>query len=192
MRLDLVRHLPALVAPGTCYGRSEVACASPDASALAAFRATLGGAHVLSSPSRRCLELARALAPDVHTDARLLEIDFGAWEQRAFDALERAAIDAWAAAPWDFVPPGGESAACMAARVDAALDDVLALRASHTVVVAHGGPLRVILGRLLRAPREAWLGASFEPGDVVSLHLEPDPDRPARVFARRSLRSTGG
>jgi alpha-ribazole phosphatase len=188
VRLDLVRHLPAHVAPGTCYGRSDVACAHADPAALATYRARLASAQVISSPARRCADLARRLASDPRLDPRLLEIDFGRWELQAFDAIDRAAIDAWAAAPWDFVPPDGESASQMARRVVAALDDILRLDALHVVVVAHGGPLRVMLGTLLRAPRAHWLGLAFEPGDVVSLDLD-DADR---GFARMSLKPAGG
>lgn len=187
MRLDLVRHLPARLAPGTCYGRSDVACAEPHATALARLRDDLGCARVISSPARRCAELARALADEVQFDERLLEIDFGDWELRAFDTIDRADIDAWAAAPWDFVPPGGESAAQMAIRARIALDRILQLEALHVVVVAHGGPLRVMLGTLLRQPRAQWLGLSFDPGDVVCLRIDDDGDRTARVIARISL-----
>lgn len=187
MRLDLVRHLPAQLAPGTCYGRSEVACAQADAAALASFRADLGSSRAISSPSRRCSDLARALVQEPDHDPRLLEIDFGQWELCAFDAIDRSAIDAWAEAPWDFVPPGGESASHMAARVSAALDEILRLDAPRIIVVAHGGPLRVMLGTLLRRPRTDWLGLLFEPGDVVSLSLGES----TQMLARMSLRSAG-
>lgn len=188
MRLDLVRHLPARIAPGICYGRSEVDCAEPDAAAFASLRVDRESAHVISSPSRRCADLARALMPDPRFDPRLLEIDFGQWELRAFDTIDRAAIDAWAAAPWDFVPPGGESAAQMASRVLAALDDIRRFDAPRVVVVAHGGPLRVLLGSVLRRPRAEWLGLAFEPGDVVSVDL----GEPSQVLGRMSLRSSPG
>lgn len=188
MRLDLLRHLPARVAPGTCYGRSDVTCGEPDAARLARYRDTLGSAsRVIASPSRRCASLAHALSPSAQFDERLLEIDFGRWELRAFDAIDRADLDAWAAAPWDFVPPGGESAAQMAARVDGALDGILRIDAPRVVVVAHGGPLRVMLGTLLRLPRARWLALAFEPGDVVSLQVGDDLDRAATVKSRASL-----
>ena len=191
MRLDLVRHLPARVAAGICYGRSDVACVEPDALRLARYRDELGSASsVIASPSRRCASLAQELSPNAQFDERLLEIDFGRWELRAFDAIDRADIDAWAAAPWDFVPPGGESAAQMAQRVHSALDEILRIDAPHVVVVAHGGPLRVMLGRLQHQPRSLWLGLSFEPGDVVSLHV--DLQKSATLVGRTSLRAHPG
>lgn len=187
MRLHLIRHPPALVAPGTCYGRSEVPCAPADPDALASWRARLDRARVISSPSRRCADLAQSLASEVRFDPRLLEIDFGEWEQRAFDSIDRAAIDAWAADPWGFVPPGGESAAKMAGRVLEALHEIRASGAHEIVVVAHGGPLRVMLGTLLQQPRTEWLALDFEPADVVSLQVD---EGPALVLARMSLRSS--
>jgi len=41
------------------------------------------------------------------------------------------------------------------------------------VVVAHGGPLRVIAGHLLGLPPERWLGLDFGCGQVTRLDLEP-------------------
>lgn len=188
MRLDLVRHLPARVAAGICYGRSDVACVEPDALRLARYRDELGSAsRVIASPSRRCASLAHALSSGVQFDERLLEIDFGEWELRAFDTIDRADIDAWAVAPWDFVPPGGESAAQMARRAVAALDDILRIDVPRVVVVAHGGPLRVMLGTLLRRPRAQWLDLAFEPGDVVSLQVGDDAERNGVPIDRLSL-----
>lgn len=194
MQLHLVRHLPVQVAAGTCYGRSDLPAAAPDDDAVQTLRAQLGEprhCRVFSSPSSRCAQLARRIAPHadaLQLDPRLQEIDFGAWELRAFDDIGREAIEAWAAAPWDFVPPGGESAQAMSARVLAALRDIRVQPAAVTVIVAHGGPLRVILGQLLRLPRRDWLALAFEPGAVVSLQLGDAADlQAAQTLARRSL-----
>ena len=40
------------------------------------------------------------------------------------------------------------------------------------VVVAHGGPLRVITGHLLGLPAERWLGLDFACGQVTRLDVE--------------------
>ena len=148
MRVALVRHPPALVAAGVCYGRNDLALAPDDGMALATIRAALGafGGVVWSSPARRCQEIAAGLTPSPRLDDRLLELDFGEWEGRAWDDLPRAALDRWAADPLGFAAPGGESGAALVTRVTAfhaAIHD-----GGDCVVVAHGGPLRV-LGALL-------------------------------------------
>jgi alpha-ribazole phosphatase len=44
--------------------------------------------------------------------------------------------------------------------------------AGPVVVVAHGGPLRVIAGHLLGLPPERWLGLDFGCGQATRLDLE--------------------
>lgn len=175
MRLDLIRHLPVRLDAGICYGRSDVPAHAPDPASLRELRRQIAGASFcISSPASRCANLARALFDDaqVRLDARLCEIDFGDWELRAFDAIERSAIDAWAQQPWTFRPPGGESAQAMSLRVLDMLDTLRRDAPAHTVILAHGGPLRVVLGHALGLAREHWLALPMAPGDVVSLRFE--------------------
>lgn len=146
MKLHLVRHLAPLVAPGTCYGRTDLAVPA-QALALAAppLRAVLPpDAPVLSSPMRRCVSLAAALAPEVRYDARLVELDFGSWEMRAWDTIPRAEIDAWAADVARYRPGGGESVTDMAERIAAFYADLMRENWSDVVIVCHAGAMRLL------------------------------------------------
>jgi alpha-ribazole phosphatase len=172
MRLLLMRHGPVDVAPGICYGVSDVA-ALPFGSATLALP---DDAHIVSSTSSRCRDLALSLADGrraVHLDARLREIDFGEWELLRYDEIDRALIDAWAAAPWTFLPPGGESADAMSVRVVAAFEEAVRRArdagSEALVVVSHGGPLRVMRGSVLGLPREQWLGFDWPFGMLLEL-----------------------
>ncbi|OIR08209.1 alpha-ribazole phosphatase [mine drainage metagenome] len=150
MAVILVRHTSVNIAPGICYGVSEVPLADTfQTEAERVHRALpLGPRLVVSSPSKRCLSLARVLAGDgpVATDPRLHELNFGAWEGRHWDDLPRADVDAWSA---DFVnraPPGGESFTQLAARAEACLADLLQRHSGETLVlVTHGGVIRALL-----------------------------------------------
>ncbi|MGC4406208.1 histidine phosphatase family protein [Methyloversatilis sp. MC4-4] len=172
-RLWLVRHPPVAVERGICYGRSDVALAAPVAAAAATLRGELPvGATILSSPLRRCAELARALSDTVTFDHRLQEMDFGEWEMRRYDTLPRADIDLWSADVWGFRIPGGESAADMAARAWAAWEEWGAPASGDLVVVAHGGPLRVMAGRLLGLPQSDWLDIACPQGACIKLESD--------------------
>ncbi len=138
--ITLVRH-PAVAAGGRCYGRTDLPLAvEGDAARLAARLAPVGGT-VWTSPARRCRGVAAALGAH-RVDPRLQELDFGAWEGLRWDDVPRAALDAWAADPWGFAPPGGESGAALVARVRAFRR---ALPPGDHVVISHGGPLKVLL-----------------------------------------------
>ena len=43
---------------------------------------------------------------------------------------------------------------------------------AHLVVVAHGGPLRVLAGHLLGLPPERWIGLDFGCGQVTRIDVE--------------------
>lgn len=152
MRLYLVRHPQPDIEAGICYGRSDIACAPADvAAALAAvlpqLPADLARVAVYSSPSIRCTALAQALpGAFVTIDARLMELDFGDWEMRTWDAIPRAEIDAWAADPVGYRPGGGESVRQMAARVLAFYRELAIAhgRPGAAVVVCHAGTMRLL------------------------------------------------
>ena len=150
MRLHLLRHLAPLIAPGVCYGRSDLAV-DPVAQAQLAptLRALLpAGAPVYSSPLQRCALLAASLAgANVHLDARLAELDFGSWELRPWVDIARAEIDAWALDTAHYQPGGGESVAAMALRVAAFYDDLRAAAVDEAVIVCHAGTMRLLSAR---------------------------------------------
>ena len=186
--LWLVRHAPPLVAPGTCYGRLDLP-ADPlrtrqAAGALAA--AIPPGFALVSSPLQRCRHLAEAIAalrPELplRQDARLAEMDFGAWEGQSWSALGAAALAPWTADFAHFAPGGGETVTAFMARVRAALADC---RQRDSVWVTHAGVIRAV--GLLRQGKHSVVSAGEWPtGDIAHggwTVAEPDtrPDPQAR------------
>jgi alpha-ribazole phosphatase len=147
MRLVLVRHPQPDIAPGLCYGRTDVAVAA-GAVTLVADRLRVaglpGGLPVYASPLARCSELARALGAPVTFDARLAEMDFGAWEMRSWDAIARAEVDAWAADLLNFRPGGGENVRDVALRVAAFRDELRASNHPSALLICHAGTIRLL------------------------------------------------
>lgn len=143
----LVRHPRLLEASTICYGRLDIgphpASVAETANAATAAMAALDRPLVWSSPARRCLAVAQLLGPTPAVDDRLLELHFGAWEGLAWDDVDRAALDLWAASPMEFAPPGGESGASLVERVRA-FHAMLDAAGRDCVVVSHGGPLKVL------------------------------------------------
>jgi len=154
MRLLLVRHPRPEVDPGRCYGRSDVAAKGAD---LLRVRATLPtGLPTWSSPLQRCASLARALnPPQLRFDARLAEMDFGAWELRSWDDIPRIEVDAWAADLLHYRPGGGESVLDVARRVAAFLGDLYKEGHAEALVVCHAGTIRLLRALHTGLPLEA-------------------------------------
>ncbi len=176
MIVALLRHPRPLVEPGLCYGRLDLPlhgnAAGQIAVALAVLQRFQG--EVWSSPAIRCVAMADAVAQACGVtprfDARLLELDFGAWEGSAWDDVPRDALDAWAADPMGFAAPGGESGAALVARVTAFYRDLVA-GGQDCAVVSHGGPLRV-LRALIEGRTVDLMDAPVAIGSVTFLKLQ--------------------
>lgn len=164
MRLYLVRHPRPDVADGICYGRSDLPLAADPASVADALRELLPvAAPLYSSPLQRCRRLAELLHPAPRFDERLRELDFGAWEMRAWDAIDRTALDAWAADPLHFRPPGGEAVADLRLRVRDFLDEL----AEDAVLVAHAGVMKLCAAELAGVPATEWFAMKFDYGTAT-------------------------
>ncbi len=182
MQLWLVRHPAVQIAPGICYGASDVP-ADPAHTAESAQRLARVLPHGLNgacSPLGRCRSLAGALAalrPDLGftADARLAEMDFGRWEGQRWDGIGRAAMRAWTQ---DFVhhrPGEGESVGEFLARVASALQATAASDAPDGVWITHAGVIKAVRwllanqGPLERA--DQWPTDSVACGDWCVLEL---------------------
>ncbi|MBS0466288.1 MAG: histidine phosphatase family protein [Proteobacteria bacterium] len=152
-RLWLVRHARPLAAEGLCYGRLDLPAedqASRSAAAALARALPPQVALVQHSPLQRCELLAldvQALRPDLasNPEPRIAEMDFGAWEGRAWGSIARPEIDAWAADLGTHAPGGGEPLAAMLQRVALALQDAAARAQGGDVVwITHAGVARCV------------------------------------------------
>ena len=167
MRVYLIRHPKPDVAPGICYGRTDLGLAEDAAVRAATLRPLLPAGIVHSSPLKRCSALASALHPAPLFDDRLREVDFGTWEMRPWQDIGRAALDSWAADPLDFSPPGGESIAVLRRRVISFLDEHRAIGCEALILVTHAGVMKVCTGELLDLPQPEWFAMSFDYGTVT-------------------------
>lgn len=175
MTLYLVRHPRPDVAPGLCYGASDVPVPEAELARVHAALAQrkLDDLPVYASPLRRCALLAERLAPGrVTLDARLAEMDFGTWELRPWSGIPRADVDAWTADLLHYRPGGAENVLDVARRVHAFADD---LRVPAALVICHAGTMRLLAALHGGAPLErAALQAARTPhrigyGDVIVL-----------------------
>lgn len=175
MQVFLIRHPRPIVGPGICYGRLDVDCHGAAAVASALKPLLPRGTPVFSSPLRRARQLAEALSPNVMVDERLSEIDFGEWEGRRWDDIDRKQLDAWAGDVLGFTPPGGESVAALQRR---ALDFAASLEQSDVAIVTHAGVMRALVGHWRGLPVAEWSQLTFEFGGLVRLGIEQGVARP--------------
>lgn len=166
--LIAIRHTPVVGGQGVCYGRSDLNVHPRDVTdAARRLRVAVPDWPILSSPLTRARQLAEATARafridvvpargvpaspwplararthsrEVRIDPRIAELHFGQWESRAWNDIDRGALDAWAADPAGFRMPDGERYLDLEARVAEALRE----HAEPTLWFTHAGVIRAL------------------------------------------------
>jgi|ERR1041384_8099738 probable phosphoglycerate mutase len=152
--------------PLTDHGRDQ-------ARKLGARLAGVRWAAVFRSPLGRTAETAALVAPsfEARVIPGLIEINYGEWEglsPREAEARDPSRYAAWVANPEITGPPDGETAAQVASRALAALDEI-AESPGPVLAVSHKATLRILGAALTGAPiskyRTRW------PQDECALNL---------------------
>ncbi|MBP0596871.1 histidine phosphatase family protein [Herbaspirillum sp. LeCh32-8] len=151
MKLHLVRHPQPILDKSYCYGSSDVAVAAETLELCSELVASQlpRGVPICSSPLQRCADLALALAQalgveSIALDSGLQEMHFGSWELRAWDDIAWAEVEAWNRDLAHHAPGGGETLVNVAQRVWEVFDELCLARVSDTIVVCHGGSIRML------------------------------------------------
>lgn len=174
--VHLMRHGRPVQA-GRLLGHSDVGITDAGIAACRAAAAACRFARVVSSDLQRATRCARAISPDIRTDARWRELDFGAWDGHDPAMLDRDALAAFWADPDGCPPPDGERWSALVARVGAALADV----EGDTLVVTHAGAIRAALAhRCGFDARQVW-AFDLPYAATVTLRLWPDAAQIVRV-----------
>lgn len=186
MHITLIRHTTLNIAPGICYGQTDVDVSPKFDDELARLIPKLASMEfdaVFASPLQRCHKLAEALTPHIQVnqpnivlDERLKELHFGDWEMRAWDSIPRDVFDVWAHDYANLAPPNGETFSALQARAQNFISDV-----SHTTthqricVVTHGGLIRALIADALALPLKRLFRIQVDYASVTELEFtRPD------------------
>lgn len=183
MQLYLIRHPQPKVREGICYGASDLPLRDSEETLqtlAASIRSQLPkDLTVYTSPLTRCRLLAEALHPAPLSDTRLREMNFGAWEMRAWNEIDRDALTAWAHNPTGFTPPQGESVSELQTRVQDFLLELQvqdkpgnsANQVAHVALVTHAGVIKVITGLAHGMTPAEWMMLKFDFASVKTVDL---------------------
>jgi alpha-ribazole phosphatase len=178
MDIYLIRHTKTATEKRLCYGQSDVAL-SPDfevdAQKLLEKLPDLSvECQVFSSPLSRCLQLAEKLSQTVTADKRLLELDFGNWENCFFDGLDSDVFRHWTEHYVDVSPPNGESFTDLCRRAASFWQEVVLLDREQVVIVTHAGVIRAILAHVLNLPLANAFRFHIDSGSIHKLQYIND------------------
>lgn len=184
--LHLLRH-GAPLQPGLLMGHSDGAPAPAGLQACVEKARQVPFDALIASDLRRCALAGQAIAHEqampLRTDAAWRELDFGAWDGLAPEAVDPAALRRFWDDPDAHRPPGGESWSGIKARIAGAIDR---LPARDTLVVCHGGAMRAALAVLAdMALAQVW-AFDFPYAALLSLRIWPGPQRAVQIIGLRA------
>ncbi|MDR1645196.1 MAG: alpha-ribazole phosphatase [Tannerellaceae bacterium] len=175
MKITLIRHTSVDVAPGICYGQTDVPLCDTFPQEAADVAGRLRGERfdqVYTSPLSRCVRLADYCGyKDAIRDDRLKELHFGQWEMRPFDQIETPGLHLWQSDYFNVPTPGGESFRMQYERLAAFFDSLKSTNYHHVGIFAHGGILTC--ARLIAGDVDFEEAFSIIPpyGGFVTIHL---------------------
>lgn len=162
--LAAIRHPPIINSQNLCYGRTDMPLVQNWRDSLQTLRDNIKDLHfdkVICSPAERCRTLLKALELKhlpTNFDKRLLEINFGSWEGKAWTTIDRLSVDRWIARPQDFCEHGGETFNQLCSRVyELAKEE----SDNRTLLITHSGVLKALSKIILKEKNPYWLKFEF-------------------------------
>ncbi|WP_189663236.1 MULTISPECIES: alpha-ribazole phosphatase family protein [unclassified Polaribacter] len=174
MEITLIRHTTPKIAKGICYGQSDIDIID---TFLEEIKPILKEVPInnlettyYSSPLLRCKKLAEKLSDTVIYDNRLKELDFGDWELKNWDAINKVELDIWMT---DFVnvsATNGESYIGLHARTTDFLSEIVVQNHQKIVIVAHAGVIRSLNAFIKKIPLEKSFDLKLQYGEILKLN----------------------
>lgn len=178
MEVYLVRHTETVCEKGICYGQSDVGIREPYNAIFESILNRLPQDAILySSPLQRCVILAEYIKENtqissVIEDSRLMEMNFGDWELKRWDAISQEVLNPWME---DFVNvpvPNGESFVDLNDRVLNFWENKLTNGSEKPVIiVAHAGVIRSFLCKINDLSLKDAFQNKVDYGDMIKIEI---------------------
>lgn len=141
--------------------------------------------RIVSSPACRCAEFARELSETHDRPLDLVdafrERGFGDWEGLAVAEIPADELQRFWNDPVGYTPPGAEPFVDFRARVLAAWRDLLDTREPRTLLITHGGVIRVLVAEVLRMADAGLLLLEVPHACLTRLRIYPPPGHPSLI-----------
>lgn len=176
MEIYLVRHTKVAINRDYCYGISDIELADSQQEDIRMVKEKMKSIHFqrsYTSPLKRCRLLANELSEEAITEDALLEMDFGNWELKKWDLLNRKEVDDWMN---DFVnqcPPDGESYMDFSMKSVFFFDRLVKeLKDNDSVLLTtHSGVIRAIICHVLNLSLAHSFNFEIDYGSVSKIEV---------------------
>lgn len=176
MKITVVRHTSVGIEAGICYGQSDVDVA--DSFKTEAELVNIQLQHhcfdsVFSSPLSRCTKLANFcdFTEPILLDDRLMELNFGDWEMKAWNNINDPQLEHWYADWINEKPTNGESFSKQVERVNSFINEIKKSDFQHIALFTHAGVIRALGVILEQFPIQKAFEFKVEYGQINHFEL---------------------
>ena len=176
MEVFVVRHTSVDIDKSICYGQLDVGLCNTfeEESKQILNKLDMKFDQIFSSPLSRCVQLSKKFSNTVILDNRLLEINFGSWENRKWSELSQLEMEKFEKDFIFYTPPGGENLQMLYLRVSHFLEE-LRFKGYHKVLLfTHSGVIRCILIDILQISLQNFFKFQINYGDIIHLSIFED------------------
>lgn len=167
MELFFVRHIKPDIEAGVCYGQTDV----PVPAGLQRSIIDLLPSDfdvVYTSPLGRCRLLAAQITENPVADPRLMELNFGDWEGKKWDEINREELDVWGADYINLSPPNGESLMVLLERLQSFIAEI---SFNKVIIVTHSGIIRCAMHLFNGMPLDQIMMEKVDFGGIYKFEL---------------------
>lgn len=174
MEIIFIRHTTPNIQKGICYGQTDldITASFSDEVKTILEKEDFSNSNAVfySSPLLRCKKLANKIAKNVIFDDRLKELNFGDWELKKWNNINKKDLNIWMQ---DFVNvkvPNGESYTDLHARTLAFLSEIKEKKHQKIVIITHAGVIRSLHSFINNIPLEKSFDLKLNYGDVLKIN----------------------
>ena len=174
MEVYLIRHTNPAIEKGICYGQTDL---PPEEHLFEKeFIAILKKLpkqfdKVYSSPLQRCSKLAAKLSNDPVFDDRLMELNFGDWENKSWDKIDPKLLSIWMQDFANEKAGDAESYAELHQRIVSFIEELQTTEYKNVVIITHAGCIRSFISFILDLPLENSFRIALGYGEVIRIAL---------------------
>ncbi|WP_370398106.1 alpha-ribazole phosphatase [Tenacibaculum dicentrarchi] len=175
MEIILVRHTTPNIEKGVCYGQADISVIDTFLEEVPPILKEVPvndtETAYYSSPLKRCKLLAEQLSDTIIFDDRLKELDFGDWELKKWDDINKPELDIWMNDFVNITVTNGESYIDLHNRTVEFLNELKSLKKQRVVIVTHAGVIRSLWAYVNNISLENSFDLKLKYGNIIKFTL---------------------
>ena len=174
MEIYLIRHTTPAVEKGICYGQTDIALNEVlFAEEIKVIQSKIPDnvEHFFTSPLQRCKKLTEQLNENYTEDIRLIEFNFGDWENKNWNEINQEQLNFWMNDFVNVLTPNGENYKNLHQRTSGFIEELLETAHHKTAIVTHAGNIRSFISWVLDLPLENSFRIELAYGAVIALQI---------------------